>query len=74
MLTVYTPENTIEAYLIRGALQAEGIFCEIRGEHLQGAAGLLPVNSNVTLQVREEDVEAAQALIVRYERGELSTD
>lgn len=74
MLNVYTPQNTIEAYLIQGALQAEGIFCEIHGEHLQGAAGLLPVNNNVTLQVREEDAEAARELIARYERGELSAE
>jgi hypothetical protein len=71
---IYTPVNTIEAYLLQGALQAEGIPCEIRGEHLQGGAGLLPVNDNVTLHVREEDVKAAQALIARYERGELSAE
>ncbi|MDQ2078389.1 DUF2007 domain-containing protein [Marinimicrobium sp. ABcell2] len=74
MLEIYTPENTIEAYLLHGALQAEGIACEIHGEHLQGGAGLLPVNNNVTLRVREEDAEAARALIARYERGELSAE
>lgn len=74
MLNIYTPQNTIEAYLMQGALQAEGILCEIHGEYLQGAAGLLPVNNNVTLQVREEDAEAARELIARYERGELSAE
>lgn len=74
MLEIYIPENTIEAYLLKGAMGAEGIECEIRGEHLQGGAGLLPANSNMSLWVAEEDAEAARELMGRYERGELSSE
>ncbi len=74
MLNIYVPQNTIEAYLMQGALEAAGIFCEIHGEYLQGAAGLLPVNNNIMLRVREEDAEAARELIAQYERGELSAE
>lgn len=74
MEEIYVPENNIEAYLLQGAMQAEGIECEIRGEFLQGGAGLLPASNNISLWVAESDVEAARDLMGRYERGELSAE
>lgn len=73
MLEVYVPENNIEAYLLQGALQAEGIECEIRGEYLQGGAGLLPANHNISIWVADADETAALELLGRYERGDLET-
>lgn len=72
MRELYIPENNIEAYLLQGALQAEEIECEIRGEYLQGGVGLLPVGSNLSLWVDESQWESACDLLRRYERGELA--
>jgi hypothetical protein len=35
--------NLAEAHLIAGFLRAEGIPCEVRGEHLMAAYGELPI-------------------------------
>jgi len=35
--------NLTEAHLIAGFLAAEGIVCEVRGEHLMAAYGELPI-------------------------------
>lgn len=74
MQQIYVPENNIEAYLIQGLLEAEGIECEIRGELLAGGAGLLPANSNASLWAREDQADAARALLKRYEQGEFSAE
>lgn len=74
MRELYIPENNIEAYLLQGALQAEQIECEIRGEYLQGGVGLLPAGNNLSLWVEERQWEAARDLLQRYERGELAAE
>lgn len=74
MRELYLPENNIEAYLLQGALQAEQIECEIRGEYLQGGVGLLPAGNNLSLWVEESQWEQACDLLRRYERGELATE
>lgn len=74
MRELYIPENNIEAYLLQGALQAEQIECEIRGEYLQGGVGLLPASNNLSLWVEERQWEAARDLLQRYERGELAAE
>lgn len=74
MRELYLPENNIEAYLLQGALQAEEIECEIRGEYLQGGIGLLPAGNNLSLWVDESQWDAAHNLLRRYERGELAAE
>ncbi len=74
MRELYLPENNIEAYLLQGALQAEQIECEIRGEYLQGGVGLLPAGNNLSLWVAESQWELARDLLRRYERGELAAE
>lgn len=74
MQEVYIPENNIEAYLIQGLMEAEGIECEIRGEFLAGGAGMLPANSNVSLWVNEQQEAEARELLKRYERGDFAQD
>ena len=43
LVRAYVARNLAEAHLIAGFLQAEGITCEVRGEHLMGAYGELPI-------------------------------
>ena len=74
MQRVYLVENNIEAYLIQGLLEAEGIECEIHGEYLPGGAGLLPAAGTVELWVPAEQEGAARELLRRYEQGEFAQD
>jgi len=74
MRQVYVPANNIEAYLIHGLMESEGLECEIRGELLAGGAGLLPANSNVSLWVPETQLEDARQLLKRYEAGEFAAE
>lgn len=74
MKQVYIPENNIEAYLVQGLMESEGIECEIRGELLAGGAGLLPANSNVTLWVEADREAEARELLKRYDEGEFAAE
>lgn len=74
MHEIYLPENNIEAYLVQGLLESEGVECEIRGEYLPGAAGELPAGNTVSLWVHEGEVDAAKAVLKRYEAGEFAAE
>ena len=74
MLEVYLPENNLEAHLVQGLLESEGIECEIRGEYLSGAAGGIPAGNTVSLWVPDTQEAAARALLRRYEAGEFATE
>ncbi|HEY2346987.1 MAG TPA: DUF2007 domain-containing protein [Xanthomonadaceae bacterium] len=43
MRVVYLPENLIDAHLVKGLLEQYGIPVYLRGEHLAGGIGELPV-------------------------------
>ena len=60
MRVVYEPENLIDAHLVKGVLELEGIPVYLRGEHLAGGIGELPVFGLFALCVPE--VCEAQAL------------
>jgi len=72
MQRVYLAENNIEAYLVQGLLEGEGLECEIHGEYLPGGAGLLPAAGTVELWVPVKQEAAARDLLRRYERGEFA--
>jgi hypothetical protein len=59
MKIVYQAENIIDAHLVRGALEAEGIVAFVSGHHLTGAAGELPCWGLVNVMVAEVDVDRA---------------
>ncbi len=44
LVTVYTVNSDVEAEIIRNALMAEGIACEIGGETQAGLAGVLEID------------------------------
>jgi len=72
MQRVYLAENNIEAYLVQGLLEGEGLECEIHGEYLPGGAGLLPAAGTVELWVPVKQEAAARDLLRRYEQGEFA--
>jgi hypothetical protein len=70
MKHIYEASNTIEANLLKGLLENEGIETFIDGEYLQSGIGELPASGIVTLSVEEDDVEQALKIIEAYDAGE----
>jgi hypothetical protein len=70
MRHIYEASHTIEANLLKGLLEAEGIEVFVNGEYLQGGVGDLPVSGIITLSVEEDDADAALKTIEAYEAGE----
>ncbi len=63
MKIVYRAENIIDANLVKGALEAEGMPAFVSGEYLAGAIGELPCWNLVCVMVAEHDVERALPLV-----------
>ncbi|HTA65742.1 MAG TPA: DUF2007 domain-containing protein [Xanthomonadaceae bacterium] len=63
MRVVYEPENLIDAHLVKGVLEQSGIPVYLRGEHLAGGIGELPVFGLFALCV-PESCEAEARLVV----------
>lgn len=64
--SVYSTNNASEAEILRGALVAEGIKCEITGENQAGLAGVS--SQEIQLMVRAEDFDRAHAFLERHQR------
>ena len=71
MRVVYEPENLIDAHLVKGVLEQAGIPVYLRGEHLAGGIGELPVLGLYALCVPESlEPEARDVLeALRAERA-----
>lgn len=67
---MYIALDVTRAGIVRGMLEANGIFAMVRGEALFGARGLLPVSAETapTVWVNEPDYERARALIESAEQ------
>jgi len=63
MKIVYRAENLIDANLVKGALEAEGVTAFVSGEYLTGAVGELPYWNLVSVMVAEQDVERAEPVV-----------
>ncbi|MFC4729657.1 DUF2007 domain-containing protein [Coralloluteibacterium thermophilus] len=63
MRVVYEAAHLIDAYLVRGALEEAGIPVFVRGEHLTGAMGDLPVLGMVAVCVPESAYGRASAIV-----------
>lgn len=77
IVEIYSAANEIEAAAVRAALDAEGILSRVVGDRLGNAWGELPLGyrSEPKVWVREPDLEAARAVIHRWqERPDAGTD
>ncbi|MBD3670473.1 MAG: DUF2007 domain-containing protein [Gammaproteobacteria bacterium] len=74
MRNIYEASNNVEANLLKGLLEQEGIEIFVNGEYLSGGIGELPVSGLVTLSVEEDDVARALKVIEAYEAGEYALD
>jgi hypothetical protein len=66
MKIIYRARDIIEANIVSGMLNAEGIETHVGGFYLQGAIGDLAAADFANVQVAEKDVEAAQPFIEKY--------
>lgn len=67
LLAVYSTNDANEAEILRGALHAEGIKCEIDGESQAGFTGLDVME--IKLLVRAEDFDRAKSYVEKHEHG-----
>ncbi|MFC0445078.1 DUF2007 domain-containing protein [Pseudidiomarina halophila] len=72
MQCVFQAENVVEAELVKGLLESEGIDCHSGGFYLQGAVGDLAASGFAKLWVADEDSAKALALVERYDSGEFA--
>ncbi len=63
LVTVYTLTDANRAEIIKGALQAEGIHCQLGGEGQAGFTGLW----DIEVMVRAEDADQAEKIIQSHE-------
>ena len=70
MTKVYSAQNAIDAHIVKGLLEQQGIAARVDGEYLQGGIGELPLIDLVTVSVAEEDYEKASKVIREYENAE----
>jgi hypothetical protein len=63
MRVVYQAEHLLDAHLVRGALEVQGIRAWVNGEFLTGAMGQLPVSGLLSVMVSDLDWDAAQPVI-----------
>ncbi len=64
LVSVFRTPKSFQAEIVRNALIAEGIDCEVVGDHQGGYSGVL---NEVRLLVRAEDVQRAKTFIEEHE-------
>ncbi|GAA4858338.1 DUF2007 domain-containing protein [Luteimonas vadosa] len=69
MVPVYDAAHATDAHLIKHLLEDAGIPSYIRGEHLQGGLGELPVHGLVSVCVPESEALRARAIVVEWQEG-----
>ena len=65
IVTIYRTSYSFRAWILRNALTAEGIACEVDGELQGGYVGFF--SGGVRLLVRAEDAQRAKTFIEEHE-------
>ncbi len=71
MKTAYDAQNLIDAQLVCDLLHSAGIPARVSGAGLLGAAGELPAIGVVQVQVPDENLDRARAVVADWEAGEI---
>ena len=74
MRRVYQAENTIDAHLVRGALEQYGIPAWVFGDYLTGGVGELPAFGLVEVHVADERHAEAEAFVQALMSGDAAED
>jgi Putative prokaryotic signal transducing protein len=70
MRRIYTAADIIQLSRVQGALESQGIHCQVRNEHLGGALGGLPYDQCwPELWVRDDDEAVAKRLVEREQQA-----
>lgn len=69
MQKVFSARDSIQAHIVRGMLEANGIAARVDGDYLQGGIGELPLVDLITVSVEDEDYTAALQLIDEFDRS-----
>lgn len=72
MKIVYRAANLIEANLVKGLLESEGIHAVASGDYLQGGMGEIPATGLNTVLVNTDDYTKAKNILKNYEAGEFA--
>lgn len=67
MKIIYRAANLIDAHLVKGSLEQEGIHAFVSGEHLTGGVGQLPASDLVTVMVADHDAEQARSIALEVD-------
>ena len=70
MRQVFEASDMLEAHVVKGLLQQEGVTGFIQGEYLQGGIGDLPVSGTVRIDVNNEDFDQAKLIIKQWEQSQ----
>jgi len=68
MRKVFEAIDMLEAHVVKGILQQEGIVGFIQGEYLHGGMGDLPASGLVRIEVNDPDYEQARSVISQWEQ------
>jgi hypothetical protein len=68
MRVVYEAENIIDAHLVKGLLERDGVPAFVSGEYLTGALGELPVMGLVSVSVPDSEFPQAQLTLAALRR------
>lgn len=74
MKIIYKAKDIIEAHIVAGMLNANGIETHVGGYYLQGGVGDVAVFDFANVQVADEDVVTALPLVAEYEGTESASD
>ena len=66
MQRIYDPESLLEAEMLMGMLDNEGVRAHLVGRDLMGAMGDLPMHGLLGLAVADEQADYARQLIAAY--------
>ena len=66
MRRIYEPQNLMEAELLLGMLDSEGVFARLDGRDLVGGTGELPALGLLGLAVADDQARHARELIDAY--------
>jgi len=67
MKLIYRAGDIIEAHIVSGLLQANGIEAHVSGHYLQGGIGELAPAGFANIHVQDTDIALASQIIEEYE-------
>ena len=74
MKQLHAARHALEAHLVKGFLESNGVAAVVRGEFLTSGWGELPVDVCSVWVSDDAQYERAQALLVAFLRGDLARE